>query len=660
MARKSSRSYRSSRRSRRSYRGSSSAKRARGNLKAANQQRDTATVNINVLTRAWTSQQPKWVLVKGNAGGADTEYELYNGGVGFVNIYKVLRNHTYSYAGFSTSNRYLAQRTSYTVVTAWDRTGFSADQFKKLPKHANLGENAEGQSHHYYLLMPKEVACTTYSSSKTKNINVSSSFNIVRYLYPADNQEKGQYISTKRLAPGYTASYYQTAGNNGTDMTGIDCTCYDGVEEAFIGPADVTRVFAENPCNPVESPSVPFKPTFIIGILSDEGLTFGTNHNKGLHAGDVSGCIAKLSVNLEFDISVTFRGLRKTQIVQENGDPYSGVNPDLSLYPIVDYELTMEDLYKFPNPPQNKRFIGPLGYFNLSVNQGVPRDILIYTFGFAFRSLTGNSNVPADDSKHRDNYRVRSLRYEDCKHTAYIDYSANAPTIGVALIYNISDSTIYTQFYEPGERYVFTNYEFLLDLRYMHADCRYRFWTNDITGKKLTEGEFDTDFSSDMLYVTVVEKNNHVWQVPPFLKYIIKENTYNIQDTTQQEVIEFTNVDFTVTIIQMVVERDAEIAYLETIDLTQINELTSRMDVTRGELYIVHNYVPLTGQNSLNFRYFGNNNSHIDPLSGYVRHVITNISVEIGDIVSYELFTDNGYLISNATFEITSGSGNRD
>lgn len=152
MARKSSRSYRSSRRSRRSYRGSSSAKRARGNLKAANQQRDTATVNINVLTRAWTSQQPKWVLVKGNAGGADAEYELYNGGVGFVNIYEVLRKsdffNCYSpmYDQFKidmvrvkvtptampdavTSNRYLNQRTSYTVVTAWDRTGFSADQF---------------------------------------------------------------------------------------------------------------------------------------------------------------------------------------------------------------------------------------------------------------------------------------------------------------------------------------------------------------------------------------------------------------------------------------------------------------------------------------------------------------------------------------------------
>jgi len=181
MARKSSRSYRSSRRSRRSYRGSSSAKRARGNLKAANQQRDTATVNINVLTRAWTSQQPKWVLVKGTPGGADAEYELYNGGVGFVNIYEVLRKsdffNCYSpmYDQFKidmvrvkvtptampdsvTSNRYLAQRTSYTVVTAWDRTGFSTDQFKKLPKLANKGENAEGQEQRYYLLMPKEVA----------------------------------------------------------------------------------------------------------------------------------------------------------------------------------------------------------------------------------------------------------------------------------------------------------------------------------------------------------------------------------------------------------------------------------------------------------------------------------------------------------------------
>jgi hypothetical protein len=335
MARKSSRSHRSSRRSSRSYRSSSSAKRARGNLKAANQQRDTATVNINVLTRAWTSQQPKWVLVSGVAGGAGAKYELHNGGVGFVNVYEVLRKsdffNCYSpmYDQFKidmirvkvtptampakpeASNRYLSDRTSYTVVTAWDRTGFSIDQFKKL--HEN--EAVANSEQHYYLLMPSEVACTTYSSSKTKNINAGSSFNIVRYLYPADNQEKGQYISTKRLEPGYTATYVQTTGNNNQGMVGIACPYYDGIEKALISDTGANIVNNDNPCNPLESSSVPFKPTFIIGVLSDEGLTHVSQAAEGTDAGSFNGAIAKLSVNLEFDISVTFRGLRKTQIV---------------------------------------------------------------------------------------------------------------------------------------------------------------------------------------------------------------------------------------------------------------------------------------------------------------------------------------------------------
>lgn len=150
-----------------------------------------------------------------------------------------------------------------------------------------------------------------------------------------------------------------------------------------------------------------------------------------------------------------------------------------------------------------------------------------------------------------------------------------------------------------------------------------------------------------MIYGTVVEKNTQVWYVPNFLKYIIQENTINIQDTTVQEFTEFTNVNFTVTTIQLTVERDDEIVYLDTTDLTQINELTSRMNTTRYNLYAISNYVPLTGFRNLNFRYFANNNSHIDPLDGYVRHVIMSIPVEIGDIVSYDLFTNNGYLISN-------------
>lgn len=302
-------------------------------MRAANQQRDSATVNINVLTRAWASQQPKWKLVSGTAGGADSKYELHNGGVGFINVYEVLRKSDFfncyapMYDQFKidmirvkitpsampakpASNRYINDRSTYTVITAWDRTGFSEDQFVKLYK--NEADTTTDKA--YYLLMPPEVACTTYSSARTKNINSGSSFNIVRYLYPSDQQEKGQYISTKKLEVGYVPHYEQCADNNNNSMAGISCPYYTGVEEDIGTNVDVSRLYKENPCNPVECVSVPFKPTLLIGILSDEGLE-ASGVSSGPTAGNVTGCIAKMSVNLEFDISVTFRGLRKTQIV---------------------------------------------------------------------------------------------------------------------------------------------------------------------------------------------------------------------------------------------------------------------------------------------------------------------------------------------------------
>lgn len=297
-------------------------------------------MNINVLSRTWTCQQPKFVLTGGTAGGATAKYELYNGGVGFVNVYEILRRSDYfncyapmydqfkidmvrvkvtpsNYPSEEASNRYLSKSSSYTVVTAWDRTGFSLDQFKKLPADSSAAVSNLNPEH-YYLLMPPEVACTTYSSAMTKNINTGSSFNIIRYLYPSTQQENGQYISTKSLKRGYSQHFSKTTGNNNTQMNGISCPYYDDVEvEAIVAPGggDVTYVDNNNPCNPVESQAVPFKPTFLIGLLGYTGLTASDAAKEGANAGDVQGCIDQLTLNLEFDIGVTFRGLRKTQIV---------------------------------------------------------------------------------------------------------------------------------------------------------------------------------------------------------------------------------------------------------------------------------------------------------------------------------------------------------
>ena len=217
-----------------------------------------------------------------------------------------------------------------TIVTAWDRTGLSKSQFNNLTNllqqynsaadnntaeaavktlldefrnNINSGINTEDQAllkSFYYTGIGDRI--TSYSSAQTKQLISGQAFNCTRYLYPQNQQEKSLYYSTNDLKPIFeketNSIYYIPTSDSGLSNP---ISAYTQL------------------CEFNESPSTPFKPTLLIGVLGDKD--FDIKEVKQFSQDDLryypvyKNRIRPIKLNCEFDIGVTFRGLRKTQVV---------------------------------------------------------------------------------------------------------------------------------------------------------------------------------------------------------------------------------------------------------------------------------------------------------------------------------------------------------
>ena len=189
-------------------------------------------------------------------------------------------------SGYSTpTNEYIYPQ-SLTVVTAWDRTGLD---------NAQILEYEEGDPAVHYRAVCIGDDITTYSSAKSTQLIAGSNFNCTRYLYPSSQQEKSFYLSTSSLKE-------QQILDTSSDQTYFNIT---DPNNTITTPMEI--------CNLKSDPSCPFKPTFLLGIMSVEDLNYeGVQEHTTL---GIKNKINPVLFNLEFDIGVTFRGLRKSQVV---------------------------------------------------------------------------------------------------------------------------------------------------------------------------------------------------------------------------------------------------------------------------------------------------------------------------------------------------------
>ena len=325
--------------------GSSAQRRAAGNYRAALQQRDSTQINLSIPTtiscKSTTGPHNITNYFKG-ATELDATVQLMYDGVYALNIWDLIRKSTFyqSYANMydqikldririkltpgsfiqSTGSAYQ----SYTVVTAWDRTGLSEEQLSwntdawgqlNGPGGDKIGNAAAPQYGLWNILTADDIS--TYSSAVTKPITSNANTSIVRTIYPRTSAEKGYYVNTADIDAWYDGCNYNHWYGivNERASYGLSQNAAAAAQGAdpiavpvFRGTAQISSTATQkNPCFILESPNIPWKPTLLIGLMNKGAISI---------AGEDPQYDPEIQFYVEADIGVTFRGLRKAPIVQ--------------------------------------------------------------------------------------------------------------------------------------------------------------------------------------------------------------------------------------------------------------------------------------------------------------------------------------------------------
>ena len=292
-----------------------------GQYKAAKQQADNANIVLSIP--AQISCFNKTVNF-----GTEQAPELKQVGTYALNIYDLLRKSEFyqSYSSmydefkidnvkvklvpttynltFGASNVW----NSITVYTAWDRTGLSAEQLAlkvdSVQSEDNvIGNNTQGNADGIYVTVGDQI--TTYSSAESRQVSPGSNTSITRWLKPKTMAEKSSWISTSCID-----AWYNNWDNDLGRYYGISITNYpDNAELGKLGLvgsglvnyiATWSPMTKDNPCYLQESPNLKFKPTLLVSVYPT--VTDDSDN--------------KIGFNIEAEVNVSFRGLRKAAIVK--------------------------------------------------------------------------------------------------------------------------------------------------------------------------------------------------------------------------------------------------------------------------------------------------------------------------------------------------------
>ena len=323
--------------------------RASGNIRAAKQQADQATFTINVPSTIeaanYTTADPlnpnntvNYGVYPLNIFEQLRKSEFYNSYASMYDEFKIdkikvkLLPTEFTYTVTQGQDSGPSKFRNVTVYTAWDRTGLSKDQIRILATHLQKDSSKIGivtrstnqetgvttvtdDGDGIYCIVGNNI--TTYSSAESRVVNPGTNTQIIRWLNPKTMEEKGQWLSTgllKKWYEGYyaakfygiptghlTDSFLLTSNGDvviGNDVFGGDGTSQDPtVQNTYLN--HLSQANAENPCYLIEDNAIRFKPTLLIGVYPESS---SANQNN-------------CKFNVETEVVLTFRGLRKASVV---------------------------------------------------------------------------------------------------------------------------------------------------------------------------------------------------------------------------------------------------------------------------------------------------------------------------------------------------------
>lgn len=242
---------------------------------------------------------------------------------------------------------------SYIIVTAWDRNGLNEDQIRYniLPgsyewnhPQGNYITLIDGRNYPTYDNAKKRRIWTTigkkilsYSSAMTKHLGPGNAYEIVRQLYPQTIIEKDQYLSCKSLIPQYVRVtdggypyllWRNVVPNNIENISERPIQSYNpAINNSYTLNYEIEKptpeVFewdSKNPCNLLQDPAVPFKPTLLVNVVSGpepQVVAVENNDIDGFNSIYEIGInkIQPVTFDIEFSITVTFRGTRYNKYI---------------------------------------------------------------------------------------------------------------------------------------------------------------------------------------------------------------------------------------------------------------------------------------------------------------------------------------------------------
>lgn len=330
--------------------GSYSNKKSKYQKIASSQQRDQARYTINIPTKLTAFNR---VLAIPTDPVNTTQTTNKQIGTYALNIYECLRqstffqNYSQMFDEFKINNVEvkltpaaftIATNTKYTaltVFTAWDRTGLEWDQvyLNALGQYtnnklgtANIGgytnpspeQIQAGQMDGLYVTLGDNVG--TYSSAQTRSVNPNSNTQIKRKIFPTALLEKSQFLSTDSLRQWYdyfdvmNGRFYGIPFASSETQLAANRTKSEG---GTITPAilKLSPAISGNPCFLVEDNAIAFKPTLLVGIFGSgdwaDMMNLSTDYTNSM-ANTTNNPVL---FNVEVDVDVIFRGIRKAQSV---------------------------------------------------------------------------------------------------------------------------------------------------------------------------------------------------------------------------------------------------------------------------------------------------------------------------------------------------------
>ena len=308
-----------------SSRRSSIRSRSTGNTRAARAQRDSATVVINRIA-------PFNVYIYGEHYEAAGQGGTVHGAIAISHWDELRKSQFFpNYSSMYDQMRLDKTRIKITgssavandnpydspsIILAFDRNGLNSTQYVKLP-------NTQVPSTKPAVAFPDPNLVSTYSSAQTRQWSSGNSFSMYQTVYPSTIQEKGQYIAT-------------------------------GALQAPIDPSTITGNIPDsefaNPCSFWQHQSYPFKPVTLLAVRLPQPVETQNTY----------------IFNIEFEFTVTFRGMRKPGIAASS----KSLQNDLLLTPFSDTIVSNGIVHVTPDEVSSSA----KGFSSIYINVNVPQE----------------------------------------------------------------------------------------------------------------------------------------------------------------------------------------------------------------------------------------------------------------------------------------------